>query len=63
MATIEKESENYSVFYKYGDEANSSYLSKSEAMSLAESLEMDGYEVIVARLLPTDKWEMIYKTR
>lgn len=63
MATIKKKVENYSVFYKNGDEANNSYLSKSEAMSLAESLESDGYEVIVARLLPNDEWETIYETR
>lgn len=53
----------YSVFYKNGDEANDNYLSKSQAMSLAMSLENDGYEVIVARLLPNDEWETIYKTR
>lgn len=53
----------YSVFYKNGDEANDNYLSESQAMSLAMSLENDGYEVIVARLLPNDEWETIYKTR
>lgn len=53
----------YSVFYKNGDEANDNYLSKSQAMSLAMSLENDGYEVIVARLLPNDEWETIYETR
>lgn len=42
--------EKYSVFYKDGDEANDSYLSRDDAMKLAHNLESDGYEVIVCRL-------------
>lgn len=53
----------YSVFYKDGNEANDNYLSESQALSLAMSLENYGYEVIVARLLPNDEWETIYETR
>lgn len=52
----------YSVFFKEGDEANDSLLTKDEAMNLAKDLEKEGYEVIVARLL-SDEWETIYVTK
>ncbi len=58
----EQEEANYSVFYKDGDEANDSYLTKEQAMSLAMRIEDDGYEVIVARLLPNNEWDVIYET-
>lgn len=40
----------YSVFYKYGDEANDYLLSKKEALELAANLEDEGYEVIVVNM-------------
>jgi len=55
--------EKYSVFYKYGDEANDNYLTKKEAMKLATELEKDKYEVIVAKLLPNDEWSVVYETK
>ena len=58
----EQQEANYSVFYKDGDEANDSYLTKEQAMSLAMRIEDDGYEVIVAKLLPNNEWDVIYET-
>lgn len=52
----------YSVFYKNGDEANDFFLTWDEALSLAEELEEDGYEVTVAKHLPDGGWETIHET-
>jgi len=57
-----QEEAKYSVFYKDGDEANDYYLTKQQAMSLAMEIEADGYEVIVAKLLPNNEWDVVYKT-
>lgn len=64
VAVPERQPENadYSVFYKHGDEANDSYLTKEQAMSLAHELESKGYETIVARLLPNNEWKVVHQT-
>ena len=53
--------ERYSVFYKYGDEANDNMLTKEQAMKLAHNLEDDGYDVIVAELV-NGEFVTIYET-
>lgn len=52
----------YSVFFKNGDETNYAYMDRNHAMKLAEDLEEDGYEVIVAKLLPNGGWQTVYET-
>lgn len=57
----------YSVFYKDSEEINDHYLSISEAIALARSIEEDGYEVIIAKLVYNDDlgvedWKTIYMT-
>ena len=52
---------NFSVFYKYGDEANDEMLTKDEAMKLAKECEENGYDVIVAELVG-DEFQTIYET-
>lgn len=61
METNKNNEKCYSVFYKDGDEANDHYLTKREALSLAMSIEEQGYRVIVAKDLG-HRWETIYKT-
>lgn len=48
--------EIYSVFFKDGDEATDRYLSRKDALSLAEKLKNEGYEVIVSKLVK-DNWK------
>lgn len=60
---IEGKEDRYSVFYKYGDEANDFYLTRKQAMKLADELEKKGHEVIVAKLLPDKKWMVEYATQ
>ena len=53
--------ERYTVFYRYGDEANDCLLTRDDALSLANTLELDGHEVIVAECTD-DEYRPIYDT-
>ena len=59
--TIIENEAKYSVFYRYGDEANDEMLTKDEAMKLAKDCEENGYDVIVAELVD-DEFVTIYQT-
>lgn len=52
---------NYSVFFLDGDEANDNFLTHQEAMQLANDLENEGYEIIIARLV-NNEWVTEYES-
>lgn len=56
------DAEIYSIFYKDGDEATDEYLNIYDAVSLSNSLEDDGYEIIIAKAGDDGQWVTVYES-